>query len=210
MLSLEVVQGGADRDVRRFWYRNYIQRLGICSPHADDANQELFDPLAELGDLFLARDANGQICGTSLVVRADRGKLGHYEDYFGFSGRRREITFSSKLIVAPDSPDPRLALRIACAMYRRYLSSGVRIDYMDCQSRNRRLFERLGYRVARGGAHHPIYGPSVRLTLALRDVDHLRRCGSPFLRAWRERASFRERKTKDSATRVAPSLVPVA
>lgn len=188
MLEFEVLSGGATPEVRRFWYANYVHSLGIDSPHADHGAGELHDPLAELGELFLARDFGGRLLGTALCVRADAGDLGYYETYFGIRGRRREVTFTSKLVVDPTLAESRLALQLAKQVYAYRFRQGIRIDFADCQERNVRLFQRLGYRRLRGDGNHPIYGRSARLFLAVQDHRHLDRCGSPLVRAWRRTA----------------------
>ena len=178
---VERVHGGASAALERLWYSIYVDELGHDLPQADHAARRISDPFAASGQLHVAHDPQGTPVGSVLTVLAGRTDPGHYRELYGLEGDLSDVAFTTRLVVAPSHRRSRVARELTVATYRDGLEAGVRTAHVDVQPMNQKLFERMGY-VLRGPVTHPLYGPSLHMTLDLHDVEHMRRVRSPFLK----------------------------
>ena len=173
---------GYDAAVRRFWYEAYACERGHELPGADHVRREVHDPMAEQGNLIVARGEGGTVRGTVLTTYANQGDLGFYVDYFGLEPGNPHQSMTTRLVVAPSERRTRLSFELALTAYNQALIDGIQQDFVDCQHRHLAYFTRLGYRRLGPDKVHPLYGPSALLVLDPWDRAHLEAVGSPLVR----------------------------
>lgn len=190
MLATITRAAPAERDeVHAFWYRIYVQEMKrlLDDPLTDHQQKRVFDPLADFGNLFIARNEDGQVVGTVLSTCAGKGRLGKYEQLYGLTefdqAKRSKLSITTKLMVDPKLRRTRLALLMARRGYELLLEQGMDQDYIDCNDHLVPFFEKLGYLPHLGRIEHPAYGSVNSMVINLRDAEHLKAVGSPFLRA---------------------------
>jgi len=180
----EVVTAKAREDVYCFRYRVYVEEMNRFQMYADHLKKQVCEPLDVSGYILAAYDSNDQIVGTvRFNVGVDQG-FGIYTDLYrlpSFSPFFPEnVSITTKLMILPEFRRTSLALRLATACYTRGLELGTCFDFIDCNSPLVGFFEHLGYRQTVEPIEHPEYGRVVPLVLAMHDVEHLTKIGSPF------------------------------
>ncbi len=176
-------------EVQQFWYRIYVAEM---NRHAEDPltnhhNQTLDDPLANVGNLFVARDESMQIVATLMTTLAGDADLGKYEHLYGLqrlsTSERQRTSITTKLMVEPPYRRSRLPMLMARATYEHALLLNVEHDYIDCNDHLVSFFTRLGYRPHLGRVVHKDYGAVNSMVLSLLDAEHLQAVGSPFYKS---------------------------
>lgn len=191
-------------DVHRFWYRIYVEGMNrhLGDPLTDHQAEELTDPLITAGNLFVARDENGDIVATLMTTLAGDHDLGKYEGLYGIDrlapAERARSSITTKLMVAEPWRCTRLPMLMARSTYEHALSQGVERDYIDCNDHLVSFFKRLGYRPHLGRIVHRDYGAVNSMVLQLTDEAHLRAMRSPFLKSLQEYATPYSSRTADS------------
>jgi hypothetical protein len=176
-------------DVHRFWYRIYVEGMSrhLGDPLTDHQAEALTDPLVNAGNLFVARDHNGDIVATLMTTLAGDHDLGKYEGLYGIDQlsptARARSSITTKLMVAEPWRCTRLPMLMARATYEHALSQGIERDYIDCNDHLVSFFKRLGYRPHLGRIVHRDYGAVNSMVLQLTDEAHLRKLRSPFLKS---------------------------
>lgn len=183
--TIEMHSGGPLTEVEEFWYSVYVKEMGLELSTADHRTRRIVDPFTEGGHQFIARDHEGRVAGTILVVLGRERDLGFYRELYELTDDVANVSLSSKMLIAPDARKSRLAFSLAVEAYRYGAPLGIQVDYCDSQRVTLPFFRRLGYRRMPGVSEHPIYGPSIRMRLDGFDQAHLDACGSPFARELR-------------------------
>ncbi|MEM1229374.1 MAG: hypothetical protein AAGI15_02470 [Pseudomonadota bacterium] len=175
--------------VQRFWYRIYVEEMDrhLSDPLTDHHSKMLSDPLAHIGNLFVARDNQDTIIATLMTTLASDGDLGKYERLYGIdyldAEARARSSITTKLMVDPAYRNSRLPMLMARTAYEFALRLGVERDYIDCNDHLVSFFTRLGYKPHRGRIVHREYGAVNSMVIQLTDTRHLRQVGSPFLKS---------------------------
>lgn len=171
--------------VYRFRYKLYVEEMKRLQQYADHDKKEICEPLDRSGHVLAAYGDGDQLIGT---VRLNVGADEHFGIYTDLYQLRkfipffpRHVSITTKLMVVASYRRSRLACQLAVACYRRALESGVCFDFIDCNPPLVKFFKHLGYRQTGELIRHPEYGDVVPLVLALHDLEHLLRVGSPFV-----------------------------
>ena len=191
-------------EVQQFWYRIYVEemRRHISDPLTNHSARSLHDPLACVGDLFIARDEEHQVIATLMTTVANND-LGKYEHLYAIDQldeqARARSSITTKLMVAPNYRKTRVPMLIATTTYRHLLSRGVTTDYIDCNDHLVGFFERLGYKPHRGRITHQDYGAVNSMVLQLRDEANMERTGSPLLKHLRDFNQQTKQKSQEAS-----------
>ncbi|MFK7916364.1 MAG: hypothetical protein AB8B93_20795 [Pseudomonadales bacterium] len=191
-------------EVQQFWYRIYVAEMQrhISDPLTDHDSKSLHDPLACVGDLFIARDEHQQVIATLMTTIATND-LGKYEHLYGIdrlsANDRARASITTKLMVAPTYRKTRVPMLIATTTYRHLLSCGIDTDYIDCNDHLVEFFLRLGYKPHRGRINHQDYGAVNSMVLQLRDATHMESVGSPLLKHLQDFNQQANQKSKEAS-----------
>ena len=167
-----------------FRYRVYVEEMGRVQKHADHAARRIRDPLDATGHNLVALDGPRIVGCVRLNFAADGG-LDYYRHLLRMDalapGYPRQVSLSTRLMVAPGRRGSALALRLCLACYDHGRRHGIRWNFIDCNDHLVEFFRRLGY-VPTHRARHEEYGDVNVMRLDLQDRAHLEACNSPFLR----------------------------
>jgi hypothetical protein len=166
-------------------YQIYVEELGRTQQYADHEQRMIREPLDETARLFVALDGP-KVVGSVRTNYSRSSALGEYATLYGMDvahgAHPAHTSITTKLLVAAPYRSTALAYRLAVATYRTALRDGILFDFIDVYPERAPFFERLGYRIHIPEVVHSEYGKVIVMKLAVRDSDHLRRVGSPFLR----------------------------
>lgn len=175
-----------DRErIYRFRYEIYVEEMRRVQKYADHERRRIEEPLDATAHLMIA-ERDGRTLGTLRTNFARETDLGYYVRLFQLDSVGdafpSQVSLTTKLMIRPELRSGTLAVRLACAVYRFGLEQGIHHDFIDCNAHLERFFQRLGFRTYMGRVVHPEYGEVLPLRLALHDVAHLQRLGSPLAR----------------------------
>jgi hypothetical protein len=170
----------------RLRYRVYVEEMGKTLGDADHRRRLLTDDLDESAVIFCATSRGGEPAATIRVNIGCRGLPPAWENWFGlkrFAGFGEEgLSFSSKLIVAPEWRSSMVLAEMLNGIYRFGLGQGIRFNFCDCAPGLVRFYERLGYRRYTRNFVDPEVGYRVPMVLLLEDTEYLKAVHSPFWR----------------------------
>lgn len=182
---VEAITAEQRRLVYRFRYRIYVEEMKRFQQYADHEQKHVFEPLDRSGHVLAASNGSPELLvGTvrfnvgvdeNFGIYTELYRLGHFAHFFP-----KNISITTKLMVAPSYRRSGLALDLAAFCYTRGLELGSCFDFIDCNPPLVPFFEHLGYRRTFRPVRHPEYGDVVPLVLVMHDVAHLRKVGSPF------------------------------
>lgn len=188
--------------VFRFRYDVYVRELGRRQRYADSLRRWVCEPLDERGHVFTAMD-DGRVVGTLRSNYGHAQDLAEYAALFGIHASAWEmanrISVTSKLMVAGHYRGTSLCYRLARATFTTGRAWGVHHDFIDVNPPVVGFFTRLGYRPFRHQVNHPEYGRVHVMRLAVHDLDHMQRVGSPFLPLARRPLSLPLRQATNDA-----------
>jgi hypothetical protein len=170
--------------VARLRYAVYAEEENQCLPGMDHARRVLADEW-DASSVVLAALLGDEVIGTLRLTPADALPEGSalYAP-FRAAGipvpRRRQLLVGRLMVAAPHRGGPACQLLFA-AGYAAALQRGFEVGLAECSPRNLPLYESIGCRAIAPAYCEPVYGLNVPLALAIRDVRHLKRIGSPLL-----------------------------
>ncbi len=171
--------------VHRLRYEVYVEELQRTQLHADHGRRVIEEPLDRTGHLLAASDGD-RIVGTLRINYARTSDLGDYSTLYQMdrvgAAHPAHTSIVTKLLVANDYRNTTLAYRLSMAVYRQALNDGILFDFIDVYPARVPFFERLGYCVHVPETVHAEFGTVAVMKLSMRDAQHFRRVGSPFLR----------------------------
>lgn len=183
---MEATSRGELKDIFRFWYRVYVKEMGKRFTYADHGAETLCDALTENSTVFYITDDEG-IIATLRITPGDAPGIpeeiiSFYElKQFGeFSGK--EISFSSRLIVAESWRGSSLVGLLIMEAFLGFMSWGHRFNFAYCAPELIQLYERLGMRRYKDNLYDSDVGLRIPMVLIIGDHDHFRAVQSPFLR----------------------------
>lgn len=153
---------------------------------ADHERGELCDALDDGSTLLAALSADGVVLGTVRVTSCDHPRFSptlatHLQLDAISRGNRRAVTFTSRLAIARSARHTPVFRDLVCEAYRVGAPAHVSVSVMTCRRRLLPIFEHLGYRPYGDEFVDDAAGPQQPMMLVVRDLDHLRAAGSPFL-----------------------------
>jgi hypothetical protein len=169
--------------VCRLRYEVYIDEMGRTQQFADHERRRIREPYDDYSNIFFA-EVDGEVIGTVRSTFAGEGPLECEELYYlrRFPLDRRRISMTTKLIVREQYRDSMIAARLAMATFESGAASGIRLDFIDCDTHLRHFYEKMGHRTYHPPIDHPEYGHVLPMVLALDDVAYLESIRSPFRR----------------------------
>lgn len=181
----EAIKADELERVYRFRYKLYVEEMNRFQQYADHDKKQICEPLDISGHVLGAYGDSDQLIGT---VRLNVGADEHFGIYSELYKLRKFVPFfpkhisiTTKLMVVASYRRSRLACQLAVAIYRVGLELGTCFDFIDCNPPLVKFFKHLGYRQTGELIRHPEYGNVVPLVLAMHDLEHLERVGSPFV-----------------------------
>jgi hypothetical protein len=172
--------------VYRFRYQLYVEEMKRFQQYADHDFKRVCEPLDTSGHILAAYNREDKLVGT---VRYNVGVDENFGIYTELYPLRQFIPFfpnsvsiTTKLMVALSYRRSSLAFQLAMACYKNGLELGTCFDFIDCNPPLLGFFTHLGYWQTASSVRHAEYGDVIPLVLAMHDVQHLEKVGSPFAR----------------------------
>ena len=174
----------ADRNsVFRFRYEICVREMKRFQKYADHERCIIEEPLDKTGHVLIAEDA-GRTVGTARFNVGVDENYGLYEDLYHLREfdlfYPSSVSITTKLMVSQDHRHSQLPLQLAIRCYLDGLCLGTVFDFIDCNKHLVSFFRKLGYRQVFPEVVHPEYGIVVPMVLAMYDLEHFERVGSPF------------------------------
>jgi hypothetical protein len=167
--------------IYRLRYQVYVEELGCAAQFADRGRRLLVEPIDAHAHQFYAT-VDGELVGAVRGIARREGPLEH-EQLYGLEQFRPlypdAVSMTTKLVVAPGKRGGRVLNDLVRMVYEVGRRMGIQLDFLSCWPHLTRQYEHLGYRRYRDDIDHPEGGRLTPLVLALEDLDHLRRVGSP-------------------------------
>ena len=169
----------------RLRYAVYVAEQGKAYAQADHARAVFTDDFDAGSDVVLVEDA-GQLVGT---VRASSFADPRVADAFGGTFERQRfpesgddaIVVCTRLAVLPEYRRSVARDLLFTTIYATRLAKGTELCFAACAPVLLRLFQHYGFVEYAEPYTDPTVGMLHRTVLRLRDLDTLRRAGSPFL-----------------------------
>jgi hypothetical protein len=185
-LSIRAVETAREAEaVFRLRYEVYVEELNRVQHYADHASRLIREPLDTRANLFAAFDGERAVGSVRTNYTRD-SSLGEYLSVYQMERLSPELltdtSITTKLVVSSEYRNTSLGYRLAAATYRSALRDGILFDFIDVYPARIPFFERMGYTVHVPEAVHSEYGSVVVMRLGMRDAEHFRKVGSPFLR----------------------------
>ena len=184
-LDIQIVQRDEIDLVRRFCYSIYVEEMHLCLDKANHTRRVIDDPLDETATIFAAFE-EGAIVGTVSFNLAITG-LGQFASLFRMEQFGRfypnRVSMTRRLIVSRKFRNTMLGTRLARTIARCAYDAGSRFDNICCHPRQKRYFDRLGYRQVFPNIYLQGYGDSHALLLVNADRTYLSQVRSPLLSA---------------------------
>ncbi|HQX25636.1 MAG TPA: GNAT family N-acyltransferase [Pseudomonadota bacterium] len=179
------IDAGDLEAVERLRYEVTVAEMGKKRVHADAHARRLPDPLDAAADIIVVADAAGELVGTIRSCGFGSGQDWTAQD--GWYTLREFAHLPRALLgmcthLAVQRAHRRFVVRdlLFQALYAVQLERGIRLCFTTSPPTLARMFERYGFREYASPAQDAENGPVLRLVLALDDLDHLERIGSPF------------------------------
>jgi hypothetical protein len=176
-------------DIYRFRYRVYVEEMNRKQKYADHERKMVVEPLdasARLYGIWTGKE----IVGTVRFNVAAATDTGYYDDLYSLDvvgpQYSAHTSLTTKLMVAKTHRNLKLAVSLACTLYRDGKKAGMEFDFIDCNDHLVPFFEYLGYRMFKGKVNHPEYGSVNPMVLVGSDQEHLEKVRSPFAPICRE------------------------
>lgn len=184
-MAVTIEEARSDHDragVFALRYDVYVREMRRRQQHADHGRAVVEEPDDASAILLAAKEESGRVVGTVRIHLQDAIPPSYVELYAidAFAPfHPGQTSTTTKLMVAPEYRRSTLGVRLAQACYRVGIEAGVSFNFIDCSPAVRSFFDQLGYRQLVPDVEHPEYGRVSPLVLALRDLEYLRRVGSP-------------------------------
>jgi len=169
-------------EVRRFWYRIYVEEMGRKQLYADHETRTIRDPYELNGHVLCARDATGLV-GTVRIHFTDTLGIEEYVELYcchhdpEFERDRGCVV--TRFMVEKNRRAQRIGFALFSALYDYGTLRGCNSCYMDCNAHLIELFRSIGF-LPRRVIKHPEYGEVTVMCLMPLDTEHLTQCKSPF------------------------------
>ncbi len=182
--------------IYRLRYRVYVEEMGKAPGYADHERRELHDGLDDWAQLYYVEADAGVVAtlrfnwgGERPFPEALRGiyRLDRFKEF-----PRAQISFSSRLMVAPDWRGSTILGALLGRVYADALERGVRFDFCNCTPALVEFYEQIGYRRYAPGFMDEDAGYHVPCVLLTEDREHLKAVHSPLARLARGRAGTAE------------------
>ncbi len=172
------------RSIYAFRYKVYIEEMGKPYANADHLNRLLGDELDDCGTVLYVQNA-GQIIGTVRINwGCDEKVVDYYRERFSLEHFRpfpiESFSFCSRLMVAREYRNTRLALNLSEVTYRKGRERGVQFSFLSCKPELAPFFQRLGCLRYKCDFHDPNSGLQIAFVQILQDIEFLRSIKSPF------------------------------
>jgi predicted GNAT family N-acyltransferase len=172
--------------IARLRYDVYVEVLGATMRHADHQRREVRDSWDATAHNFAAW-CDGELVGCVRLNCAPETDLSAYATHCQFdrllaamSDKPLRLSAASKLIVRRDERNKTLALRLAQACYEQMHVCRASLNFLTCQTRLIRLYQKLGFQVC----GLPFFDEEAELltpmALVVEDLEYLQRIQSPF------------------------------
>ncbi|BBB92595.1 MAG TPA: GNAT family N-acyltransferase [Methylomusa anaerophila] len=187
------------REIYRLRYHVYAEEIGYKFVTADHVNKLLQDELDEKALLLYAK-VGSKIIGTGRVnigrladfspdliqtYRMDKFKKFHSEENDPY------FAVASKGMILPEYRNSSAIYRIIAKLYELYCDYRIQFAFINCNFHLIPFYERSGYvRIDKNTVDSNDGSPLTSLVLAVDDVQHLQRVGSPLFRIARGRTSL--------------------
>jgi hypothetical protein len=178
------IVGNAD-EARQCFALRYAANVadGKRSVFLDHRRGVVRDALDDIATVHWVKDGE-RVVGTLRSVWGGDALPDHYRDWYGldrFTGLApAEISFTSRLILAPEYRRSRALPLLLRANYRHGRARGARVDFMHASPELAGLYERLGYQGYRAGVVDTDVGCHLPMLLTADDHDWLAAIRSPF------------------------------
>lgn len=186
MLEIRLVKTAEEsKQVFKFRYQIYVEKLGCIEPYADREQRTLEQPFEETANIF-AVFQNGELVGTIRINFANKSNLGYYPQLYrmrDFAGEAhpRYTSVTSKLRVQKDIRGTTLALRLLKARYQLLITNEIKFDFGDCVKNDLAFYQKSGCQVI-GNGIYPEYGETIHRMLDVFNFGHLKKINSPLKR----------------------------
>lgn len=173
----------------RFRYELYVEQMKRLQYYADHDSKQISEPLDQSGHVLCAYDSDDHLIGTvrynvgvdeNFGIYTSLYRLQEFGPFFP-----KHVSITTKLMVASRYRQTGVASQLAAACYTSGLKLGACFNVIDCNPHLVQFFEQLGYRQA-GAVHHPEFGNVMLMVLAVHDVEHFEKVGSPLAALGRE------------------------
>lgn len=176
------------REVARFRYSVYIDEMGRPQRDADHDQCTIIDRLDQ-DSFVIGAWVGDRVVGTCRVNFCGRSDIGPYEEWYQAASVAGEhwpasTAILTRLMVAPEYRGSMLSAKLATEAFILGRSRGIECALMDCNEHLLDFFAKIGWIVV-GSFQHPDYGAVFTHRFDLRDLAHLERIRSPFVRVLR-------------------------
>ena len=188
MIQVRIAQTSQEREaIYRFRYQVYAEEMRKKFILENFSDGLLVDDLDESAILFYG------IVDDEIIATLRLNILGHStlpietQQEFGISQFTSvfpdtELSFSSRMMVAPKLRNSSAAGAIVSEAYRFVRSQGIQFDFMRCAPWLVPFYDNLGYRRYTNNVVDNSAGLSIPLVLVIEDIAHLKPARSPFYR----------------------------
>jgi hypothetical protein len=182
ILDIKIAETNAEKvEIYKLRYRVYVQEMQ-ATVAADHRKKIIKDKYDLSGTLFHAQVGPRSIAAGRVNLKKDGDMELEYlydlEKFEPFFPNR--ISSTSKFIIEEPYRSLSLAKKFATEMYRFGFGNCVAFDFINVDKNTYNFYKRLGYRGYKENVHHPEWGESCPLVLALHDYRYLEKIKSPF------------------------------
>ena len=165
-------------DIYRFRYRVYVEEMNRKQEYADHKRRTVVEPLDTSAQLY-GIWTDKEIVGTVRFNIAAATDTGYYADLYSLDVvapyYSAHTSLTTKLMVAKTHRNLKLAVSLACTLYRDGKVAGMEFDFIDCNDHLVPFFKYMGYRMYKGKVDHPEYGSVNPMVLVGSDQEYLER-----------------------------------
>jgi predicted GNAT family N-acyltransferase len=187
-LEIRFAETAADREaVYRLRYEIYVEELRVFGESSDHDERRLAEEVDDVSRLLLATDDGVPVGTLRVTLGAETAFPEEVVEKYSldrFLGPvpRESIAVTARFMVHPRRRESAVAFALLEAGARFALEfAPIEATFCDCSPHLVGFYQRLGFRTYRQTYDDPVVAVVVPLVLAVRDVDHLQRVGSPLL-----------------------------
>ena len=171
--------------VYRLRYRVVVEEMQKRPDAADHANKMITDHLDAVATVLYLSDGTEVVAALRQIWAPDAPEshqVRFYELDKILEVPRAAMSFTSRLIIAPQYRGTKALGVLLAAIYQEGRSKGVWLDFINCAPPLVSLYEVMGYRRFMANVLDTDVGLSVPMALVADDVEYLTRVHSPFAR----------------------------
>ncbi len=171
--------------VYRLRYRVVVDEMKKHPDYADNTSKMLTDPLDRVATVLYLADGNELVAAVRNIwaPRAPEARQVQFYELDKLPEVPREaISFTSRLIVAPQYRGTKALGVLLAAVYGEARAKGIWLDFINCAPPLVSLYEVMGYRRFMANVLDTDVGLSVPMVLVGDDVEYLTRVHSPLAR----------------------------